>query len=298
MKTVRVLVSLYNPNLRFLREFIVSLKNQHGVLIRLSLRVDHERDDLSVYKELVKEYFSSSEWFVGENLGSGNSFLKLLKDCKKDSQFYAFADQDDFWCPEKIKRAVDVLDENKLGAYCSNVISVDENLRLNGYSKTPKEISFKNAIVENVIFGCTMVLNLDTVRKFLINAPLKVPMHDAWLYLYLMAFESIIYDDLSYIKYRQHGKNVVGSKGSMSYYLKKIDKFFRNDFFREREIKHLREFLIIYGNELDCEFKRDLKLFINSKYNLICRFKSIFKFRRNGLIENIILKIKILTGAI
>lgn len=298
MNSVRVLLSLYNPNYNFYNELLISLKNQKNVEVKLSVRVDHI-DQSENLKLLTKTFFPDVEWTGGSNIGPGNSFIELLKTCTKDCDYYAFADQDDVWEDQKLSTACrKITSSNNTNAYCSIVKFVDVNLNYIASSRVPNEISFHNAIVENVIYGCTLIVTKNLSERFLEKTPKKVQMHDAWLYLYIQAFDNLFFDKDSLIYYRQHSNNVIGSNVNKNYYINKLKKNFNTNLFKQRETAHLQDFYDLYRDNLSFKQKELLKIYIKSRSNLLLRFRALWIFSRNNVVDNLFLKIKILLGLI
>lgn len=152
----------------------------------------------------------------GPRKGLAKNFLSLLCQQDKIAAYYAYADQDDFWEPEKLQRAVKWLasqDQSKPSLYCSRTRFVDFNNREIGFSKIPKKsLDFANAIIQNIASGNTMVFN-EAARNLMcsVNDKIDVPFHDWWTYQIVAAFEgNIHYDDYPSVRYRQHGDNNMG----------------------------------------------------------------------------------------
>lgn len=150
-----------------------------------------------------------------DRLGPAGNFLSLLQCVPKDTDYLAFADQDDVWEPDKLARALislRTLDPGQPALYCSRQQLVDERgafVKLSpDFARPP---SFHNALVQNIVTGCTTVLNkaaLDLVRRA--GVP-DVPLHDWWIYLLVSGNEGqIVFDKAARIRYRQHDRNVTG----------------------------------------------------------------------------------------
>lgn len=77
-------------------------------------------------------------------------------------------------------------------------------------SRIVRRPDFGNALVQNICTGCTAVAN-HALMELLRDCPPKniknIVMHDWWLYLSASCFGQVIYDDMAYIRYRQHGGN-------------------------------------------------------------------------------------------
>lgn len=215
MKTVAVLMSTYNGE-KYITEQIESILRQQKVQVQLVVRDDGSSDQTLF---ILRDYEAKGKLtlLTGENLGVGNSFMTLLYEAP-EADYYAFADQDDIWLEEKLDVAIRAIDE-KGGPvlYCSNQMLVDQNATQLGlrYEKQPF-ITLFQVIDRNVLCGCTMVMNhsMAALMRAEGRRPsselLKKRLHDSWLMQAGNCIGSVIYDEDSYILYRQHGQNVVG----------------------------------------------------------------------------------------
>ena len=167
---VAILLSTYNGE-KYLREQIDSILNQTYTNFELIVRDDGSKDKTV---EIIKEYIEKSDKEItlieGKNLGFIKSFFDLLK--RGDADYYAYADQDDIWLPNKIELAVkslDALDQSKPNMAFSNVDYYDTEMNFigNGDSKNKKP-SFLNSLYECINQGMTMVIN-KTAREYIIN---------------------------------------------------------------------------------------------------------------------------------
>ena len=126
MEQVTVLMSTYNGK-RFLKEQIESILNQSGVEVTLVIRDDGSSDGT---KEILKEYgrLDNVKVLFGENEGPAMSFMSLVRGAEMETEYLAYADQDDIWLPEKLKEAVSAIGHRRERAvlYCSNQTVADE----------------------------------------------------------------------------------------------------------------------------------------------------------------------------
>ena len=150
----------------------------------------------------------------GKNLGFGASFLSLLVQAPADADLVLFADQDDVWLPGKLDRAWQCLAPmgSTPALYGGAKQLVDEGLRPLGVSPAwPRPPSFTNALVENVVTGCTAAINraaLNLLKRA--GVAEGVYFHDWWLYLVISAHGRVVFDDTPMLLYRQHGANQIG----------------------------------------------------------------------------------------
>jgi hypothetical protein len=207
---VEVLLSAYDGQ-RHLREQVDSVLVQRGVRVRLVVRDDGSRDGTL---QVLQEYAGDDRVRVvrGDNLGLPRAFFRLLQDSGADADLWALADQDDVWLPHKLERAVDALRGVEGPALaCGRVLVTDERLRpLYPHPLPRRGPSFANALVQNVVTGCTAVLNPPAREALRDRWPSYAVMHDAWLYLVVSGTGQVVYDPEVLVHYRQHGSNAVG----------------------------------------------------------------------------------------
>ncbi|PAV69458.1 hypothetical protein WR25_25680 [Diploscapter pachys] len=89
------------------------------------------------------------------------------------ADYYAWCDQDDIWHPEKLARAVTRLSSVPEGVpalYCARTELVDQDGKHLGFSPVySRSACFRNALVQNIAGGNTMVFN-DALMKLLREA--------------------------------------------------------------------------------------------------------------------------------
>ncbi|MCP3460933.1 glycosyltransferase family 2 protein [Bradyrhizobium sp. CCGUVB23] len=152
----------------------------------------------------------------GPRTGAAANFLSLLCDGKIEADYFAFSDQDDIWYAEKLGRAINMLrtvPRDQPALYCSRTELIDEAGRHLGYSTAFKRPpSFRNALVQNVGGGNTMVFNR-LAGDLLRHVPDEIVVaHDWMTYLTVSAAGGMIfYDQTPSVRYRQHRDNLVGS---------------------------------------------------------------------------------------
>lgn len=219
MFKVAVVMSTYNGE-KYLREQLDSILSQKGVEVVLYVRDDGSSDGT---KEILNEYTEKHENIhvdFAQNVGVGNSFMNALYATPDTFDYYAFADQDDIWCEDKLYEAAKLLKKSGKYLYGSNQECVDKDgnslgLRYDENSKihlTPESI-----LSVNTIAGCTMVLTNDFYKILTDDNKRPEPsllenrIHDVWLAMIASVYDGIVYDERSYIKYRQHENNVVGA---------------------------------------------------------------------------------------
>jgi glycosyltransferase involved in cell wall biosynthesis len=224
MPTVAILMCTYNGQ-QFLSEQLDSLECQTYKKWCLIASDDGSSDKTL---DILKDY--QSRWPAGKLIirsgpkkGFSYNFLSLACDPNMDATYYAFCDQDDVWLPDKLKVAIRYLESDSSNiqiprVYCSRTIYVDEVLNSIGVSPLfsfPR--SFRNALVQSIAGGNTMVFN-GAVKNLFVKSGIKsVPAHDWWTYLLISGVGGeVFYDKKPRILYRQHGNALIGGNQSIS----------------------------------------------------------------------------------
>lgn len=208
---IQVLMSTYNGE-RFLEEQIESLLSQSWKNLEILIRDDGSTDGTMEILERYCMKYSNIQVFAGENVGVAKSFFELLEE--SDGDFVAFCDQDDVWLEHKVEAAVAMLAKEQGPAlYCGGKRLVDSSLEPIG-QQTGGNLrpGFGNAVVECICTGCTAVLNRQLADIMKARLPEHAILHDWWSYLAACYVGTVIFDEHAYIKYRQHGQNVVGAR--------------------------------------------------------------------------------------
>lgn len=221
MPPLHVLLATYN-GARYLPEQLDSLVSQREAAWSLLWRDDGSTDGTPALLEAFARRTGRAAEAVTPpgRAGAMGSFMRLLA-AAPEGGHYAFCDQDDVWLPGKLARAQAALaemPEARPALYCSRQQLVDAALRPTGLSPLPRRpLGFRNALVQNVVTGCTLVLN-DAARRLVLAAPPPPPgtMHDWWCYLLVSgAGGAMRFDPEPGLLYRQHGANAVGTQPSL-----------------------------------------------------------------------------------
>ena len=278
---VAVLMSTYNGE-KYIREQIDSILEQSGNFdLDLWVRDDGSKDST---QQILQEYAQQRKlhWYTGENLGAAHSFIDLVRKCK-GYDYYAFADQDDYWMEDKLFEGVCRLEKSKntKGAlYYTNKIFVDKNL-----NEIKKEnIVYYNDYMEilwpSLASGCTMIFNRSLVYFTLKNYPKINCIHDSWIYRLAKCIGSDIYfDEKPLILYRQHDMNVCGMKTTILHHDLRymLNNMFKNIFSsREHSIQNFVKELYLAKEDMTSESKYYSEIIIDYNYNIKHKFKLMF----------------------
>lgn len=289
-----VLLSAYNGE-KYIREQIDSILNQVGDFsLDLYVRDDGSNDSTVSILDSYKQQ-NKLNWYTGENLKPAKSFINLVKNCGS-YDYYAFADQDDFWEKDKLKRGIDALKSSDGPAlYCSNAELVDGELNPLGRNvyKTSPRTDFETVVSAGGLLGCTMIFNDALAKK--IKAVKDYPqmvLHDFYLaVLCVSSGGKIIYDSHPTMKYRQHGNNVVGvSHGIFGTVIGRL-----KDIFYKEPVSiadQAESILNEYGSELDADKKEWLCKVAHYKDSFVNRLKLSCSGKTKYINKNMGLKLR------
>ena len=285
MRKVTIIMSTYNGE-KYIEDQIDSIFKQSDVDIKLIIRDDGSTDlTREIISKKIIEYKSIEMYFDGNNIGACNSFLWLLEKSNDiDSDYYAFCDQDDIWAPNKLNAAIKMIEkEEQINdslpiLYCSAVTFVDEDLNViaNSFINTD-QITFERSIFDNRAIGCTLVFNKRLIQKYLkyFNGYEKyIVMHDWTLVLLAHLIGKVVYDNNSYIFYRQHSNNVVGGTNIKKSFVNKLYHFYTRDIQKQNNsrTKQLKFFQQRFKDNLSNEQYSFIDLFFeNYRRNILSR---------------------------
>lgn len=263
MDNVAVIMSTYNGE-KYLREQLDSILGQVNVSVTLYVRDDGSVDETKqILSEYAKHYDSVHVEFA-QNVGVGNSFMNALYATPDTFDYYAFADQDDIWLENKLYEAVKTLKDSGANLYVSNQECVNGEGKSLGLRWLPDDervfLNPEGILCQNVLCGCTMALTKQFKRIICKEdkrpAPdvLNLKNHDGWIALVAAMGKGIVYDNRSFMKYRQHGANVVGAyKASFGKRLRAKFRKIKHNELRNYRSKTARE-LCLKCPELTCKY--------------------------------------------
>jgi len=178
---------------------------------------------------------------------------------------------------------------------------VDESLGHIGYSRIPKKEDFTNALVENIVIGCTVVLNRSARNLLRRRLPQRALMHDWWCYLVLSALGKVVFDERPGIKYRQHARNVVGGTSSrIELFRRGTTRFVRGSPGAKLLSDQAIEFRRCFGDGLTQKKRRTLDRFLTVRGNLWARlcYNATMDVWRQSWIDTATLRTMILMGRV
>ena len=301
---VAILMATYNGE-RFVGEQLRSLLAQSHKDFKVFVRDDNSSDStraivsgfarLDARIELLPEH---------DNLGVTQNFFRLLDRAGADFDAYAFCDQDDQWLPEKLADALNSLEAKDAGTpllYFARLAIVNERLEPLGFSPVPDVITFWNAVAQNVVTGCTAVINRKA-RELILSSHYqdsRIWSHDWWLYLVISRFGELIYNPKAGILYRQHERNLMGSKQNrFAQFFHRLRSASSEKLDARRPSQLVRVFLEAFDGDLDPAERDFLRRVCNPALGVWARFGGAFdkKWVRQSKTDTLILKLRYILG--
>lgn len=268
---------------RFLPEQLESLVAQTHQNWFLIASDDGSTDDTL---QILKTY--QAKWPAGKLIikegpkqGFCDNFQSMACNPGIKADYYAFCDQDDVWLPNKLEVAVANIATYQVHRdvilpylYCGRTTYTYIDLSHIGLS--PLFIfpaKFRNALVQSIAGGNTMVFNQETKLALEKVGVVDVPSHDWWLYLLVAGIGGeVYYDKEPHILYRQHNDSIVGENRSFSSKCFRAYTLLRGRF-RNWNTKNIEALCVVNGmlTEDNQEILRLFKLLRSAK--LIDRFR-------------------------
>ncbi len=186
-------------------------------------------DDLSTdgSRAVIEEFAGKAPFYVKveinrSRLGATGNFARAIGLCR--GEIIALSDQDDYWYPEKLEKIEQGLSGAPgVEAIFSDALVVDEKLEDLGYTlweserfgEKEREIfrmgeAFILLMRRNVVAGTTLAF-----RGTLKDTVLPIPdgwVHDIWIAFIASTMGRLEFIPEPLVKYRQHGRNLIGTK--------------------------------------------------------------------------------------
>jgi glycosyltransferase involved in cell wall biosynthesis len=224
MSQTALLLATYNGSF-FLKSFLDSVFSQ---TLRPEIFVrDDGSDDTTVDLLLPRaDQLTLVNDHLG-NVGIVENFNILANVANTD--YLAFADQDDIWEPDKLAVQMELMRqmERKFGAdmpllvhsdlaVCDEHRCVIDSSLWRFQRLDPRVRSFARLLVQNNVTGCTVLIN-KPLKDLAFPVPEGAIMHDWWLAIVAAAFGRIGYVSRPLVRYRQHQGNELGAVRSDLY---------------------------------------------------------------------------------
>lgn len=300
--TVAICMATYN-GAQYLPQQLRSIREQTWEDWVLYVRDDGSEDDtLRILEDFVRKNPGKAVLLStgSGNVGAKENFALVLSAASEDQRFsfFAFADQDDLWYPDKLEKSLALL-ENQAGPALvhTDLTVVDQS----GETLAPsffryrslncREQRLNRMLIQNNVTGCTMVWNR-ALNDLLDLSRGGAVMHDWWVALTACALGKILCLEEPTVYYRQHRANVVGATkvNSVGFILKRALGVRRVKDTLRRSLAQGESFLQLYGDALSPEQRRVLEAFSGmTRQNKLRRVATVFRegFWKQGLIQRL-----------
>ena len=223
VKRIDVCMACYN-GAAYLPAMLNSLRAQDDADFRILMQDDGSADDTP---RLLSAAAADSRFVPaadsGRHFGAVGNFLSLLR--QSDADYTALADQDDVWETNRLSacRAALADAEARYGtdtpllvhSDCRLIDGQDQELHASFFAHQgwdPSAVTLPRLLVQNNVTGCTLMMNAALRRLVTAHGtPEAMFMHDWFIALTAAAFGHIIFVDQPLVRYRQHGRNVMGA---------------------------------------------------------------------------------------
>ncbi|MGQ3889240.1 glycosyltransferase family 2 protein [Legionella sp. CNM-1927-20] len=271
---------------RYLVEQLNSIVNQTHDNWELWISDDGSTDNtLHIISSYQNRYPGKLYLFNGPKKGFASNFLSLIFRINKSGDYFAYADQDDIWDLSKLTRALNWLETQSQSVptlYCSRTRLINEQGQEIGFSPLfHKTSGFRNALVQNIGGGNTMVFNYAAANLVkLTKKDSSLIAHDWWTYLLITgAGGEIFYDTYPTVNYRQHQANLIGGNRGLWARLNRIKRMFQGHL--KQWIDQNIEALLPIEDILTKENRLILHQFISARNSAL--IVNIFKINRLGI---------------
>ena len=216
---ITIVMAVYEPNMQWLKEQLLSLEAQTYPNLELIIR-----DDCSPnvpFEQICECAASCIRSFPYEisrnerNVGSNQTFEWLTQQAR--GEYIAYCDQDDVWLSKKIETLYQaVLSQSAIMSYCDMaVIDAKSDVIATSLRQIRPRLEYltgsalmKSYFFRNCTAGCSMLMRED-IAKQAVPFP-KQTVADHWLAIWAAYSGSIAFVDKAMLKYRQHSRNQTG----------------------------------------------------------------------------------------
>ncbi len=243
---VSVLLAVYKPNERWLREQLNSLNEQS--YRNIELLVCDDCPEFPVDVKFFEEYITKFPFEIVRNevnLGSNKTFERLTEMGR--GKYFSYCDQDDVWHADKAERMVEVLECTGSPLVCGDLRIIDGagELAADSITKIRKRHIFYEGsglalklLISNFVSGCAMMMRADIAKQ-------SVPFVDSLVYDQWLAINAALNGRIEVIRealidHREHGENQTGILHNVNS---------KSDYYRSR-IENMRERIADYKDRL------------------------------------------------
>lgn len=283
-----VMMSTYNGE-EYIEEQVESIYAQEDVSICLYVRDDGSNDGTVDQLLYLQRFYNEKgmifELEIGPRMGYPDTFYSLLGTVEDKYDYYAYADQDDYWLPRKIVEGVNVLEKetyrNRPLLYCTNTTITDS--RLNVISDNDLNnliVALPSFFMRARVAAHTMVFNNKLREQVVLISGMHHGFgHDVINLLVCIACDGVVKVGKSNVLHRRHSKALSsGGKGIIDRIRTEMKTIFFSPLDRqgmaEELLTHFAETLsdedkhfLSQCSKLDTSFTAKLNLLKNNRLN-------------------------------
>lgn len=219
---VTILMGVYNGGL-YLEAQLESIAAQSHVNWRLIASDDGSSDSSHVVLANFAQRFEQGRVEIRQGPGCGfaQNYLAMIRALSPNPGWIAFADQDDVWLPHRLSSGVAALNASRAqcAIHCSRSWITRQDLSERRLSASrPKPPSFRNALVQNIASGNTILANGEAAGVIVAATRQieTVVAHDWWVYQIATGCGGVVvHEDAPGLLYRQHDENAIGANDSV-----------------------------------------------------------------------------------
>jgi rhamnosyltransferase len=224
-----ILLATYNGE-EWIETQLRSILAQTEVDLHVVIRDDCSSDGtLAAVERIADARVQIVAGTAASGSASQNFFALIRENSARGYDYVAFADQDDCWDFDKLARACSRLSATGASGYSSGVVAVWENGKRRVLRQS-QNVTRGDFLFEGAGQGCTFVLTskfYEQARGFLRAEPQLTQgaqFHDWTVYALARCWGlTWTFDDRPTMEYRQHDRNSIGAKSSLSGVKRRIE---------------------------------------------------------------------------
>lgn len=221
---VGIILATYNCDRSHFAEQIRSIQQQDFTHWTCLVTDDGSTPEI---RQFISEVIGGDRRFIyyaqPQNLGAYHNFEYGIQSFSRDASIthLAFADQDDIWRSDKLRKLLAAFSENEVVLAHSDLALIDDQGKLLHPSvwqyekRCPEKLDTRLLLLRNTVTGCTVMID-----RCLIGDLLPFPKqsikggwhHDYWLALVAAQRGKIAHLRDPLVQYRRHAQNAVGTE--------------------------------------------------------------------------------------
>ena len=175
---ISVVIPVYNSQ-SFIKETILTVVNQSFSNWELILVDDKSVDQsVSVIRNTIKELEQNRTIKLGqirlleEVTNHGAYFVRNLGVDAAKGRYLCYLDADDLWKPEKLEMQLAFMQKNEIAfSFTSYEFADTKGIGTGKVAWVPKELTYKKALKNTIIFTSTVMFDLTKIEKEMIKMP-------------------------------------------------------------------------------------------------------------------------------